>query len=58
MITLLHGIAILGCIDYSSSRGAKSSSYTQILTGSFYNFNLLYAAMFRVSFFFCKKVIF
>lgn len=55
MITLLHGIAILGCIDYSSSRGAKSSSYTQILTGSFYNFNLLYAAMFRVSFFFIKK---
>lgn len=48
MITLLGGIAILGCIDYSSSRGTKFSNYTQILTVSFYNFNILYSAMFRV----------
>lgn len=55
MITLLRGIAILGCIDYSSSRGTKFSSYTQILTVSFYNFNILYSAVFRVFSFFKKK---
>lgn len=58
MITLLRGIAILGCIDYSSSRGTKFSSYTQILTVSFYNFNILYSAVFRVFSFFKKKNIF